>query len=331
MNKPDDKIINQEWCVDELELVDNCPYCHSTECSIAYEGVQDFTFYSAPGKWSYWNCKNCEALYLNPRPKEEYIHKAYLDYYTHNPKNFIYFKSFLMRLKNEFYSYVLNIDINPRLKLPIFLRKFLPILKKYIKIPFVIAQLAEHNPGNLLDIGCGDGLIISKARMLGWSVTGIELDPKAVSRARSTGLNVVQGSFSEVDNLITTKPDLIICSHILEHLHQPKELLDKLVYYLKLKNTTLLLSTPNSTSQMRYMYNSSWRGLEAPRHIAIAEINFLKKYFANYGFSVKEIVNSDLTEKESILIAKTNKTPICSRQKFSNNSDIIQLVIKSID
>ncbi len=83
MKKIDTSIINQPWPHSELEYVDVCPYCGSPERKLAYKDVQDWSFYAAPGKWSYWDCKGCEALYLSPRPTEASIGKAYASYYTH--------------------------------------------------------------------------------------------------------------------------------------------------------------------------------------------------------------------------------------------------------
>ena len=76
MKKTDTIKINQSWPKDGMEKVNHCPYCGSSKRMLAYKDVQDWSFYCAPGKWSYWDCKQCCAIYLDPRPTAATIGKA---------------------------------------------------------------------------------------------------------------------------------------------------------------------------------------------------------------------------------------------------------------
>ena len=157
MKKPDTSIIDQPWPESELEQVDACSYCGSKELTLAYKDVQDWSFYCAPGKWTYWDCKKCNALYLNPRPTESSIGLAYSSYYTHASSTVSIKQRVKECLKNECFSHWLKADFYPRFNLPRALGVLLLPLKKIIAIPFELPFLAQATKGSILDVGCGSG------------------------------------------------------------------------------------------------------------------------------------------------------------------------------
>lgn len=283
MNKPDTSIIDQPWSENELGYVDECPYCASKDRTLAYKDVQDWSFYCASGKWTYWDCCSCEALYLSPRPTEASIGKAYNSYYTHNLNAHSIKQKIKMQLRNECFSHWLNINITPRLYLPKLLGFLLAPFRYMINVPFELASLVVLPKGKLLDIGCGSGNMLKLAKQLGWDVTGLEIDPNAVKAAREQGLNVIEGGYHNLQQF-SASFDCVICSHVLEHVHQPLALLDLLVKVLKPQGV-LLLSLPNAKSHVRSKFGGSWRGLEAPRHLAIPALQQLIFLLQTKGFS----------------------------------------------
>lgn len=232
MKIPDTSIIDQSWPENELEHANACPYCGSKERTLAYKDVQDWSFYCAPGKWTYWDCKGCEALYLSPRPTEASIGKAYVSYYTHQSTALNSTQNLKAKLKHECLSHWFNINIQPRFNLPKFLGFLLRPLKSYIAIPFGLEQLVNLPKGKLLDVGCGSGASLKLAAQLGWSVTGLEIDSAAVKVARGLGLNVTEGDYRQLAQF-TDSFDCIVCSHVLEHVYNPLEMLTLLTKLLR--------------------------------------------------------------------------------------------------
>lgn len=283
MKKTDTTIIDQPWPEHELEHVNACPYCGSRDRTLAYKDVQDWSFYAALGKWSYWDCKKCEALYLSPRPTEVSIGKAYASYYTHGSIEGSLLQKYKIKLKNECFSSWLNTSITPRLNLPNFLHFLLNPLKKLLYIPFGLEQLVTLPKGKLLDVGCGSGGMLKIAKDLGWDVTGLEIDPNAVKAAKEQGLNVIEGSFYHLAQL-TDDFDCVICSHVLEHVYEPATLINLLTKVLKPQGV-LLLSLPNSKSHVRSLYGENWRGIEAPRHLGIPALSWVVDLLHEKGFS----------------------------------------------
>ncbi len=65
-----------------------------------------------------------------------------------------------------------------------------------------ILRRCDETVGDVLDIGCGDGLLLSRMARTGRHVVGIEPDPQAAERARRrcanlTNVNLVECTFDE--------------------------------------------------------------------------------------------------------------------------------------
>lgn len=316
MKKPDTTIIDQDWPAEELEEVHNCPYCGSEERTIAYENVQDWTFYCAPGKWTYWGCKNCESLYLSPRPKEEFIYKAYASYYTHKNKITSVIEKLKQRVINEVYSHETHINLTPRLHIPYQLSFFLYPIKNKIRLTFDVKSLLNMQKGKLLDVGAGSGSTLKIAKALGWDVLGIEIDLKAVTNIKKLGINVIQGDFN-VLNTLQEHYDCVICSHVLEHVYDPKKLINLLHKVLK-PGGFLVLTLPNSQSCVLSVFKDKWRGLEAPRHIAIPSNNWLTLHLENI---FAKIHNDDANHNETLLESKRilkKQEPLGGKKNIKN-------------
>jgi len=279
---------SEAWPPDALEGAPRCPYCGGIDRTLAYEGVQDWAFGSAPGLWNYWNCSHCRALFLHPLPTQASIGRAYARYYTHGVEQRVSGLGLLkQRLRNEYWSQLFAVSIAPRLSLPRWLGYCTTWLKPWIAEPFGLRQWVQLPKGVLIDVGCGNGDKLKLASQLGWQARGIELDASAVQAAQAQGLQVEQGGY-ELLARNQGQADCLVCSHVLEHVHQPLHLLALLLAALKPEGV-LLLSTPNSSSYLRRHYGESWRGLEAPRHLAIPDLVWLTGWLQAQGFECTQI------------------------------------------
>lgn len=84
------------------------------------------------------------------------------------------------------------------------------------------------SPGRMLDLGCGDGIVLHLARQDGWEVQGIELFPEQVDLVRQTlGLDV-QVSDIESFRGAPASWDVVLLTHVLEHLPDPVGALRKI-------------------------------------------------------------------------------------------------------
>lgn len=289
---------------DFYEVVLSCPYCGSISSKVSVVNANDWTFNALIGTWSYDHCLDCKSLYQNPRIKREYIGQAYAKYYTHSKIdcNSLFARAKLI-LKNEWFSIVSKVDFQPRVTV---LRNVIDIILLSIKgdiLPFGIDFLAKNNSGYFLDYGCGSGYYLKIAGELGWFAKGIDFDGDAVKSGLSNGMDIDLGDDLTLESY-DTYYDCILCSHVIEHVHNPKILLMLLFKALK-SGGVLLISAPNSNGDMFRIFKSCWRGLEAPRHISIPSEIALVNLCRSIGFKVKTVHGSPYdTLIESLKISK---------------------------
>ena len=74
--------------------------------------------------------------------------------------------------------------------------------------------------GRLLEVGCGDGILLQSMARRAQRAVGVEPDPGSAARARSRGLCVVSGNIEDFD-AGTEKFDHVLFGFVLEHLADP--------------------------------------------------------------------------------------------------------------
>lgn len=79
-----------------------------------------------------------------------------------------------------------------------------------------VAPGIPDKTSSLLDFGCGDGRSIEVFQAMGFTaVTGLELNPDKVQRARIRGFSVIEGDMHDLTSL--PQFDHVFTSHTLEH------------------------------------------------------------------------------------------------------------------
>lgn len=312
------------WPLEALESVCACPYCGDEGKTLAYQDVQDWSFGCAAGRWNYWACDACRALYLDPRPTAATMGNAYGSYYTHaDTTKFSFPTAVKQRLKNEYLSVLFGSPVTPRLGLHSWTAPLVKLLGQWVTEPFGMRQIVELPRGFLIDVGCGNGNALKLARQLGWQTLGIELDAAAVEVARAQGLEVIQSSYEELAHY-EGKATCIICSHVLEHVHYPLQLL-KLLLAALAPDGVLLLSAPNAASYVRDHYGENWRGLEAPRHLAIPDAGWLMTWIGRQGFDCTQVPYHDrFTMIESERIKRRGTVTASSDVKAAKDLALIK-------
>lgn len=84
-------------------------------------------------------------------------------------------------------------------------------------------------PQNILELGCGTGAVIQECqrRNLGTKYLAVDFAPEAIEYLREhvEGVEAIQGDITKPDFRIDDPIDLLILSHVLEHLENPTEFL----------------------------------------------------------------------------------------------------------
>ena len=149
-------------------------------------------------------CIDCDLLYINPRPTEA-----------------SQIKFFSQSKAMESYSELVESTKVERAELI-----FKPLANK------IFNQFGKQG-GNLLEVGCGAGLLLEALKMqnTSWQLEGIEPIERAVKICNDKGLNVFQGSFEELKG--DQKYDLIVFWAVFDHFFDPFSIIKKCYSLLK--------------------------------------------------------------------------------------------------
>ncbi|TDX01914.1 class I SAM-dependent methyltransferase [Dinghuibacter silviterrae] len=117
------------------------------------------------------------------------------------------------------------------------------------RVDFIAETLAQQLPADarILDVGCGNGVISRHLGRLGFRVTGIDVSERTIEKARSIDpLPNVAFITKSAEELVAegTRYEAVICSEVLEHLHDPGALLEVL-YASLTDNGVLIVTVPN--------------------------------------------------------------------------------------
>jgi SAM-dependent methyltransferase len=102
-------------------------------------------------------------------------------------------------------------------------------------------------PLRLLDLGCGNGRLLHRAKLAGWRAKGVELSVSTAARVReAVGVPVVAADFLEmtIDSEDVEAYDLICLRHVLEHLPDSRLAMRKIRAMLA-PSGRVLLEMPN--------------------------------------------------------------------------------------
>jgi SAM-dependent methyltransferase len=307
------------WSRGALEAVDRCPACGSARRDArAYSRHDDGGV--MPDIWRMVGCADCGSLYLDPRPDAESLPRAYLDYYTHQAEQVDIpdggAGGLLWSLIHGYLNWRFGMQRAPSNKLGALLFSVIEPLR--LKLDYYGRHLTRAQfpqPGRLLDVGCGNGAFLMRAREMGWDVAGCEPDPKAVATCGEQGLDVIRGDIfnTAFDGELF---DVVTISHALEHVTDPQALL-KRAQTLVHPGGRLWVALPNPHSLGLHIFGSAWRGLHVPFHLCIPSQTRLRRWMETTGFVSIQMMRRGAHSKrlwaDSLAIAHREHIVIRSR------------------
>ncbi len=234
-----------------------CVVCESSNIRFRFIKRQDGKEYSI------WKCKKCGSGFLNPRPPQIFLEA-------------IYSRSGHGLVK------------------PVSLQEILSAEKSYPNSTIDAKRLVQgayqllkkRDPLNLVDIGSGYGFYSAMALSLGYSVVAV--NPSVWENnvyEQMNGFRPIQLMFENVD-FGDKKFETVIMSQVLEHIQQPKMMLEK-VRELLSEGGIIAIAVPNinsfRTKIIGYRDNSCYW---VPEHLNFFSYKGLRYLLEDVGFQI---------------------------------------------
>lgn len=142
----------------------------------------------------------------------------------------------------------------------------------------------DGRPRSILEIGCATGALLSAFAECGWSATGVETGSSMAAYARATfGLDVRTGTLESVD-LRMGSFDVVVATHLIEHLNDPMSFLRAALQALR-PDGRLFLITPNVDGFQARLMRSRWRSAIRD-HLFLFSRRTLAASLASSGYTV---------------------------------------------
>lgn len=128
-----------------------------------------------------------------------------------------------------------------------------PIFKDRLNLFTGQLQKKVKAPANILDYGCGSGVISLLLASKGYNVTGIDASTGMIAEAtkNAEAQKADNASFYQLDNItpdsLTNRFDAIVCSSVIEYIEDDEAVLKLFSQWIK-PGGTLLVSVPHSAS-----------------------------------------------------------------------------------
>ena len=142
------------------------------------------------------------------------------------------------------------------------------------------------NAPSVLDIGCATGALLSDLSSRGWCVTGVEISPCA-EYARNTRKLDVRNVPLEENKFSDNSFDVVLASHLIEHLNDPQIFLAEIRRILK-DNGFCFITTPNINGFQARLFGSRWRSAIFDHLYLFSDVT-LSRMLKNAGFKIESI------------------------------------------
>lgn len=217
-------------------------------------GEGDFSFF-------YVRCGSCGLVQINPQPSPAAVAARYgeehggdyLEYETANEKAFLRLQELALGDAGFF----------DREK----------------------ALLSGGKPRRVLDIGCATGALLETLKTGGWETFGVEISKPQAEYCRGRGLEVYSRPLEE-NRFPGESFDVILASHLIEHLNNPGAFVQEVCRILK-RGGCFYITTPDISGLQARLFQSRWRSAIFD-HLYLFSAKTLTELLERSGFSVEK-------------------------------------------
>jgi SAM-dependent methyltransferase len=212
--------------------------------------------------FSYVRCKRCGLVQINPQPEQAEVARryregsgaAYFSYELANEAAFLRLQELALR------------DAG------------------FDELEAALKQGAAAP--RVLDAGCATGALLAKLRDRGWACAGVELSPSAEYARGERGLDVRSAGLEE-SRFPDASFDLVLASHLIEHLNDPAAFVRE-VYRVLASGGYFLVTTPNIDGFQARLFRSRWRSAIFD-HLYLFSARTLSALLRQSGFVIERV------------------------------------------
>jgi 2-polyprenyl-3-methyl-5-hydroxy-6-metoxy-1,4-benzoquinol methylase len=263
------KLENKSYIPSEWEYV-SCPFCNSNQSKV-YERFGD--------KWQYTYvlCNNCKLVYQNPRPiyDDNFVHDAY--------DNYIFEVESIIRADKTKYFETEK-------------KKFESDIKSILEF--------DKKRTAFLDVGCNIGVLLYSAKPYFQSLYGLEISVKTANLVKELlNIEVFTCKFEQIQTLV--RFSCISMSHVIEHIPNPNEWLDKAKNILD-EEGILVVSVPNMFSLSRKfklflkrvrLRKGKWESWRTPDHLFEPTLDSFTRYLKKNNLEILDCYSYSKTSR----------------------------------
>lgn len=231
-------------------------------------GADETTVRLRRDEWKLVRCDRCSLVYLNPRPEPRVIERHF-DWYRHAPlqssarrEEEWRFRHLLRRLRGK------------------------GIFRRIPREQVVLRRIRERvTAGRFLDVGCGDGFMVSAMNAAGYEGHGLDISDVAVERAHGDGRHTVRKGTIHTAPYPPEHFDAVLLMSYLEHEHHPTRALRRVRELLR-PGGHVFIKVPHYGSWNRVFSGQNWCGYYFPQHLYYFSPKTIARLLEKCGFEV---------------------------------------------
>lgn len=140
----------------------------------------------------------------------------------------------------------------------------------------------------MLDIGAATGEFVAVARERGFEIEGLEPSTWAVAAAQSHGIDLFEGSLSDLPSEGTRTADVVTLWHVLEHVLDPSALLGEIRRVLSIDGH-VVAEVPNRQSSESQRLGPAWHGAQLEEHVTHFSPKGIIRLFERNAFTITSL------------------------------------------
>lgn len=140
--------------------------------------------------------------------------------------------------------------------------------------------------GRALDVGCGDGKLLTALIAQGYEGTGTELNPR-IGETAPKGATIVVGTLEDA-HLPAHSQRVVVMRHVLEHVRDPRGTVRELRRVIA-DDGCLVIGVPNLASWQARVARERWFHLDLPRHLFHFTPASLTMLLESEGFRIERV------------------------------------------